>query len=96
MKMNLNYAIGEVLKEIRTEEKQLTLRQLSIKSAVALGYISEVERGQKQASVEVLESLAKALDYDLSDVIVLVGWKMKIGNESLVRSFQLDNPLQRA
>lgn len=94
--MNLNYAIGEVLKEIRTEEKQLTLRQLSIKSAVALGYISEVERGQKQASVEVLESLAKALDYDLSDVIVLVGWKMKIGNESLVRSFQLDNPLQRA
>jgi transcriptional regulator with XRE-family HTH domain len=94
--MNLNYAIGEVLKEIRTEEKQLTLRQLSIKSAVALGYISEVERGQKQASVEVLESLAKALDYDLSDVIVLVGWKMKIGNESLVRSFQLDNPLQQA
>jgi transcriptional regulator with XRE-family HTH domain len=94
--MNLNYAIGEVLKEIRTEEKQLTLRQLSIKSAVALGYISEVERGQKQASVEVLESLAKALDYDLSDVIVLVGWKMKIGNESLVRSFQLDIPLQQA
>jgi len=94
--MNLNYAIGEVLKEIRTEEKKLTLRQLSIKSAVALGYISEVERGQKQASSEILECLAKALGYDLSDVIILVGWKMKLGNESLVRSFQLDRPLQQA
>ncbi len=94
--MNLNYAIGEVLKEVRTEEKMLTLRQLSIKSAVALGYISEVERGQKQASVEILECLAKALDYDLCDLVILAGWKMKIGNDRLVRSFQLDNPLQRA
>ena len=92
--MNLNYAIGEVLKEIRTEEKQLTLRQLSIKSAVALGYISEVERGQKQASVEVLESLTKALDYDLSDVIVLVGWKMKMRANDFDKSFRLDLELQ--
>lgn len=92
--MNLNYAIGEVLKEIRTEEKQLTLRQLSIKSAVALGYISEVERGQKQASVEVLESLTKALGYDLSDVIILVGWKMKMRTSEFDKSFRLDLELQ--
>lgn len=92
--MNLNYAIGEVLKEIRTEEKQLTLRQLSIKSAVALGYISEVERGQKQASVEVLESLTKALGYDLSDVIILVGWKMKMRTSDFDKSFRLDLELQ--
>jgi transcriptional regulator with XRE-family HTH domain len=92
--MNLNYAIGEVLKEIRTEEKQLTLRQLSIKSAVALGYISEVERGQKQASVEVLESLTKALGYDLSDVIILVGWKMKVRTKEFDEKLRLDLELQ--
>jgi transcriptional regulator with XRE-family HTH domain len=92
--MNLNYAIGEVLKEIRTEEKKLTLRQLSIKSAVALGYISEVERGQKQASVEVLESLTKALDYDLCDLIILVGWKMKVRTNAFDKKFLLDLELQ--
>jgi transcriptional regulator with XRE-family HTH domain len=92
--MNLNYAIGEVLKEIRTEEKKLTLRQLSIKSAVALGYISEVERGQKQASVEILECLAKALDYDLCDVVILVGWKMKMRTTEFDKKFLLDFALQ--
>jgi transcriptional regulator with XRE-family HTH domain len=92
--MNLNYAIGEVLKEIRTEEKKLTLRQLSIKSAVARGYISEFERGQKQASVEVLESLTKALDYDLCDLIILVGWKMKVRTNAFDKKLLLDLELQ--
>ena len=92
--MNLNYAIGEVLKEVRTEEKMLTLRQLSIKSAVALGYISEVERGQKQASVEILECLAKALDYDLCDLVILAGWKMKMRATEFDKKFLLDLELQ--
>jgi transcriptional regulator with XRE-family HTH domain len=61
---------------------------------VALGYISEVERGQKQASVEVLESLTKALGYDLSDVIILVGWKMKVRTKEFDEKLRLDLELQ--
>ena len=92
--MKFNYAIGEVLKEIRTEEKQLTLRQLSMKSAVALGYISEVERGQKEGSSEILECLAKALDYELCDLVIMAGWKMKMRASDFDKSFRLDLELQ--
>lgn len=93
--MKIRYAIGEVLREARTE-KFMTLRKLSQKSAVALGYISEVERGQKDPSSEILESLARGLNLDVADIIIMAGWKMKVGNEDFDRNFQLDLELEKA
>jgi transcriptional regulator with XRE-family HTH domain len=47
----------------------MTLRELSAEARVSLGYISEIERGQKEASSELLASLCAALDVPLSEVL---------------------------
>jgi transcriptional regulator with XRE-family HTH domain len=60
--------LGDVLRERRLEQG-LTLRQVSAQARVSLGYISEIERGQKEASSELLLSLCSALDMPLSAVL---------------------------
>ena len=60
--------LGEVLRNERMQ-RGLTLRDLSAQARVSLGYISEIERGQKEASSELLGSLCDALDLPLSDVL---------------------------
>jgi transcriptional regulator with XRE-family HTH domain len=45
------------------------LRQVAAKASVALGYLSEVERGQKEVSSEILASVADALEVPLSVVM---------------------------
>src|SRR5690242_14551960 len=60
--------LGDVLRERRLEQG-LTLRQVSAEARVSLGYISEIERGQKEASSELLASLCTALEVPLSDVL---------------------------
>ena len=60
--------LGDVLRGMRLE-RGLTLRQLSAGARVSLGYISEIERGHKEASSELLASLCSALDVPLSDVL---------------------------
>ena len=53
--------IGDVLRDFRLQ-KGHTLRQVAGRASVALGYLSEVERGQKEASSEILAAVAEALD----------------------------------
>lgn len=60
--------LGDVLRSERMQ-RGLTLRQVSADARVSLGYISEIERGQKEASSELLASLCAALDLPLSDVL---------------------------
>ena len=60
--------LGDVLRAQRTE-RGMTLRDVSAEARVSLGYISEIERGQKEASSELLASLCQALDVRLSDVL---------------------------
>ena len=60
--------LGDVLRAQRVE-RGMTLRQLSGDARVSLGYISEIERGQKEASSELLASLCTALDVPLSEVL---------------------------
>ena len=60
--------LGDVLRDKRTQ-RGLTLREVSAGARVSLGYISEIERGQKEASSELLSSLCDALDVPLSDVL---------------------------
>ena len=60
--------LGEVLRAQRMRQGR-TLRQVSADARVSLGYISEIERGQKEASSELLASLCGALEVPLSDVL---------------------------
>ena len=60
--------LGEVLRAARMQ-RGMTLRDLSAEARVSLGYISEIERGQKEASSELLASLCQAMDLPLSEVL---------------------------
>jgi transcriptional regulator with XRE-family HTH domain len=60
--------LGEVLRRRRLEQGR-TLRQLCAEASVSLGYMSEIERGQKEASSELLASICAALDVPLSEIL---------------------------
>ncbi len=66
--MLLRDALGETLRDARTRQSR-TLRDVSTAANVSLGYLSEVERGRKEASSELLASICDALDLELSDVL---------------------------
>jgi transcriptional regulator with XRE-family HTH domain len=61
----LRQEIGDVLRSYRLRRGQ-TLRQVAARASVALGYLSEVERGQKEVSSEILASVADALEVPLA------------------------------
>jgi len=69
--------IGEVLRDFR-QQKGRTLRQVASRASVALGYLSEVERGQKEASSEILASVAEALDVPISIIMREVGDRISV------------------
>ena len=69
--------LGDVLRDFRLQ-KGRTLRQVASKASVALGYLSEVERGQKEASSEILASVADALDTPLSIIMREVGDRLAV------------------
>jgi transcriptional regulator with XRE-family HTH domain len=60
--------LGDVLRSHRVQQGR-TLRQLSGDARVSLGYMSEIERGQKEASSELLASICSALDVPLSEIL---------------------------
>jgi transcriptional regulator with XRE-family HTH domain len=61
-------ALGAQLRRRRVEQRR-TLREVSSRARVSLGYLSEVERGQKEASSELLASICDALDMRLSTLL---------------------------
>ena len=69
--------IGEVLRDFR-QQKGRTLRQVASRASVALGYLSEGERGQKEASSEILASVAEALDVPISTIMREVGDRLAV------------------
>ena len=64
----LRRLLGDVLRQKRQRQGR-TLREVSSVARVSLGYLSEVERGQKEASSELLASICTALDVPLSQVL---------------------------
>ena len=68
----VRHEIGDVLRDLRLQQGK-TLRQVASRASVALGYLSEVERGQKEASSEVLASVAVALETPISSIMREVG-----------------------
>jgi transcriptional regulator with XRE-family HTH domain len=71
MAVLLREAIGDRLRHARTTQHR-TLREVSRAARVSLGYLSEVERGRKEASSELLAAICDALDLPLSDLLHLV------------------------
>jgi transcriptional regulator with XRE-family HTH domain len=68
--------IGSTLRSARVAQGR-TLRDVAKGARVSLGYLSEVERGQKEASSELLNSICQALDLSLSTVMIDVARLVK-------------------
>ncbi|MFK3672204.1 helix-turn-helix domain-containing protein [Leifsonia aquatica] len=69
--MLLRHALGSVLRRIRTEQGT-TLRQLSETSRVSIPYLSEIERGRKEASSEILAALCRVLEVPEGELLTRV------------------------
>src|SRR5215475_13809514 len=63
----LRQLLGDVLRRLRLRQGR-TLREVAASARVSLGYLSEVERGQKEASSELLAAICGALNTPLSQV----------------------------
>ena len=68
--------LGETLRELRMSSAK-TLREVSGEARVSLGYLSEVERGQKEASSELLNAICGALRVELSEVLRLTSHRVQ-------------------
>ena len=64
----LRRELGDVLRE-RRQGQGRTLREVSAEASCSLGYLSEIERGEKEASSELLASICRALDLPLSQML---------------------------
>jgi len=68
MAVLLREAIGGSLRRVRTARRR-TLRDVSRRARVSLGYLSEIERGRKEPSSELLASICDALDIAVPDLL---------------------------
>jgi transcriptional regulator with XRE-family HTH domain len=84
MTVLLREAVGERLRLARTAQSR-TLRDVSRAARVSLGYLSEVERGRKEASSELLASICGALDLPLPELLVTVAGDLD-GSDAMVTS----------
>lgn len=75
----LRTQLGTTLRGHRLSQRR-TLRDVSGAARVSLGYLSEVERGQKEASSELLASICDALDVELADLLAQVSDELRAGS----------------
>lgn len=68
--------IGSALRSSRIAQGR-TLRNVAKSARVSLGYLSEVERGQKEASSELLNSICSALDISIGEVLLSVSAQIR-------------------
>jgi len=83
----LRTMLGDVLRRTRREQGR-TLADVARVAKVSMPYLSEVERGRKEASSEVLAAICDALHIELSEVLVEVGHDLvdrRAGRASVVR-----------
>ena len=78
--MLLRRVIGDALRA-RRQAQHRTLREVSTAANVSLGYLSEIERGQKEASSELLAAICDALGAALSDVLREVSDNLALAEE---------------
>ncbi len=80
----LREVIGDVLRRARTSQGR-TLREVSDSARVSLGYLSEVERGRKEASSELLGAICGALEVPMSRVLSDAGEEMAVQESAVTR-----------
>jgi transcriptional regulator with XRE-family HTH domain len=81
----LRTQLGNTLRGHRLRQRR-TLRDVSGAARVSLGYLSEVERGQKEASSELLASICDALDVELADLLAEISLELRgVGSGAAVR-----------
>jgi transcriptional regulator with XRE-family HTH domain len=80
----LRTQLGNTLRGHRLSQRR-TLRDVSGAARVSLGYLSEVERGQKEASSELLASICDALDVELADLLAEVSLELRGATGGAVR-----------
>ncbi|PFG38453.1 helix-turn-helix protein [Georgenia soli] len=90
----LRREIGDVLRDARQRQGR-TLREVSSAARVSLGYLSEVERGQKEASSELLASICEALNVPLSFVLRAVSERVAVAEGVHVPDTVPDELLRR-
>jgi transcriptional regulator with XRE-family HTH domain len=76
----LRRVIGDALRARRLSQHR-TLREVSTAANVSLGYLSEIERGHKEASSELLQAICDALGARLSDVLHDAGDTLVLAEE---------------
>ncbi len=79
----LRSELGDVLRNVRTNQGR-TLREVSSDAQVSLGYLSEVERGQKEASSELLVAISQALGVPLWLVLREVSTRLMLLEQAVV------------
>nr|WP_055122015.1 helix-turn-helix transcriptional regulator [Corynebacterium oculi] len=75
----LREALGDALRAFRAE-RRITLRELAESARVSPGYISELERGRKEVSSELLASVCHALGVTVADVLIEAAGSMALGD----------------
>lgn len=78
--VSLEEIIGRVIRRER-QDRRMTIKELGDKAGLSEIYVGEIERGQKYPSSKVLESLAKALDIDLADLLELMAEEIRYERE---------------
>ena len=79
-------AIGVALREKRLE-KGLTQRQIVKSASVSLGYLSELERGIKEGSSDLLQAICEAMYYDMPELLIDAARKLSEHDLSLLREY---------
>ncbi|HET6741028.1 MAG TPA: helix-turn-helix transcriptional regulator, partial [Kribbella sp.] len=69
--MLLRQVIGNVFRRLR-RERGITLRELAELAQVSVPYLSEIERGRKEPSSEILAAICRALELELTDLLTEV------------------------
>ena len=81
--MASNHNIGEIIKSLRLSKK-MTLKELSERTELSIGFLSQVERGLTALAITSLEKIADALNVDLSYFFPI----KKTGHDSVMRSYE--------
>ena len=84
----LRTLLGEVLRRIRLEQRR-TLADVSEAAKVSMPYLSELERGRKEASSEVLAAICAALSIDLAELLAQVGRELAAADAQLAPVIRL-------
>ncbi len=86
-------AIGEFIREQR-QQGQVSMRQLARLAGVSNPYLSQIERGLRKPSAEILQQIAKGLRISAEQLYVRAGFlEFREGNPELVAAIMADEDL---